>query len=304
MIDTSGKQILRQIVFGVAVGWLWLHPGWPSGLFLGAAIAQDALPSQADATLSQAIPVPPLPRELPAAIAPQSSGIVGLSPGPEDILGIGHLRPKDVSFLNSQDWINSPLLEANWLQGVALPLYAEPRAEPGTEPWGWLINGWLIPNQTLPIAIGRDATFTMLHTYSALFTFPVLEIRPDGWFRFQYTPAGTAWAHRSHLNLGAIELKLETWQERFLAVGQVEFRKHGLSQPLRHEPRGDAPMVSLIGARSFMAPLAFEGDWMRVRVIQPADACTLLAGARTEEGWIRWRNDHQEPLVWYPPRGC
>ena len=62
-------------------------------------------------------------------------------------------------------------------------------------PWGcplggWLVNGWLIPNGYDPIAVGRDATFTMVQPRRGLYTFPVMEVREDGWFRFQYTPRG------------------------------------------------------------------------------------------------------------------
>ncbi|MBE7382623.1 MAG: hypothetical protein F6J95_014570 [Leptolyngbya sp. SIO1E4] len=245
-------------------------------------------------------PVPPLPEVLPEEMPPDEAGIVGLSPEPLEDIGIGHLRPKDLSFLAEPDWTNSPYLGANWLQLAAVPIYVEPEGAH----WGWLVNGWLIPNGQEPIAIGRDATFLMLHTYHALFSFPVTEIREDGWFQLQYTPAGTAWAHIDHLNLGSTELTVERWEDRFLAKGWIEFRRHGLSQPLRPEPTDDEAILSLIGPDSFIEPIAFDGDWMQVRVTQPTNGCEFLPASRTQEGWMRWRGLESQSLIWYPPQGC
>lgn len=246
------------------------------------------------------LPVPPLPEAIPAAIAPDPAGLVGLYPEQGTDLGVGHLRPKDLTSLQAQDWVDSPIADANWLQGVVLPIYAQPEGEP----WGWFANGWLITEQAQPLAVGRDATFSMLHTYAGLYTFPVMEIRPDGWFRFRYTPAGTAWAHLSQLNLGPIELTVEPWEDRFLSAGQLEFRRHGATQALLPQPAAGESMQALIGPHSLIEPLEFEGDWMRVRVTQPVDACAPLPGANTEEGWVRWRNNDHDSLVWFPPKGC
>lgn len=242
-------------------------------------------------------PIPSLPESVPEAVAPDSSGILGLYPDPEDNIGIGQLRPRDLSLLSTR---TEQLANANWLQGIALPIYVEPNGNH----WGWIINGWLVPNGYGAIAIGRDAAFSMLHTYSELYSFPVMEVREDGWFRFQYTPAGTAWAHLSHLNLGSIELTVESWEDRFLQLEQVEFRNHGISQPLRSQPATDQSLVYLVGPNSLIEPLEFKGDWMRVRIIQPADGCEALPGANTEEGWMRWRSSSNRPLVWYPSKNC
>jgi hypothetical protein len=191
-------------------------------------------------------------------------------------------------------------LGANWLQATAIPIYVEADGRH----WGWILNGWLVPNGQDPIALGRDASFSMLHTYYALFSFPVTQIREDGWFQFQYTPAGRAWAHVDHLNLGRMDLAIERWENRFLEQGWVEFRRHGLSQPLHASPGEADDIQGLIGPESFIEPLAFEGDWMQVRVTQPADGCTFLPGAVSQEGWMRWRNGEGKPLIWYPPKGC
>ncbi|MGD1907531.1 MAG: hypothetical protein ACFB0C_16305 [Leptolyngbyaceae cyanobacterium] len=274
---------------------------WPLILALGTlgAVPLPLPPSlQWQPVLAQAADptIPPLPNDVPAPQPPDPQGIVGRSPSAEINIGIGYLRPENLDFLNQPDWPNSPHLGANWLQAIALPIYAEP----GDTPWGWLINGWLLVEGYDPILVGQDASFLMLQTHYALLSFPVLEVRDDGWFRFQYTPAGTAWAHQDHLELGEMALTLETWPEHFLATGWVEFWRHGISQPLRTNP--SAGILTLVGPDSFIEPLAFEGDWMRVRITQPTDGCTFLPGYRSQEGWMRWRSE--QVLIWHPPRGC
>ncbi|MEO1068008.1 MAG: hypothetical protein AAFW95_02665, partial [Cyanobacteria bacterium J06638_6] len=189
---------------------------------------------------------------------------------------------------------------ANWLRDIALPVYPSPEGDP----WGWIINGWLIPNSSTPLAIGRDAAFSMVRTGQEVYTFPVLELRSDGWFRFQYTPAGAAWAHVTHLDLGTVPLVIEQWDVSMKDAARVEFRRPGLSQPMRLEPRSTAPLQALVGPNSIIQPLDLDGDWLRVRVIQPAQDCMPLPGSSTAEGWVRWRNEADKPLVWFSNRSC
>lgn len=296
----------------LAVSWLcwiggsesvvWATSPQRSNATLFLSPTEVRFPSAKSVHLAQAaegadsVPVPPLPTSVPQAITPNPAGITGLDPSPQANLGIGHLRPRDLSSL--QD--NSALVNAGWLRGVALPIYAQPGDE---QPWAWLINGWLIIGQSQPLAVGKDAAFSMLRTYDNLYTFPVLESRPDGWLRFQYTSAGTAWVHVSHFQLGTVPLIWETWEDHFLATGSVKYRKHGLSQALLSRPSNNTLPRVLVGPNSLIQPLEFQGDWMRVRVTQPARACAPLPGADTEEGWMRWRNS-DAPLVWHVPQGC
>ncbi|NJL46208.1 MAG: hypothetical protein HC929_00205 [Leptolyngbyaceae cyanobacterium SM2_5_2] len=245
--------------------------------------------------------VPPLPASVPPAIGPEETGIVGLTPGPVDDVGVGHLHPSNVTSLLGSNWRSSPILHASWLRSIALPIYIGPNGDH----WGWLINGWLIPNGSGPIAVGRDATFSMVQADRGLYSFPVLEVRPDGWFRFQYTPAGSAWAHTAHLNVGALSLTIEPWEEQIQEAYQVEFRKHGLSQPLRSVPRGSGSLRSLVVPNSLIRPLEVQGDWVRVQVVQPVRGCTPLPGSTTDEGWMRWRDTRQTLLVWFSTEdGC
>ncbi len=256
--------------------------------------------SKQEGLRSQRPEVPLLPDDLPDVVDPSPNGIIGLSPGPDDDIGVGHLRPQNLGSLDTEDWNNSPLLNARWLRGVALPIYVGP----GSDHWGWLVNGWLIPNGNDPIAVGRDATFTMVQPRQGLYTFPVMELREDGWFRFQYTPAGTAWSHVSQLNVGPKEMVVETWSDWMTQAGRVNFRKHGASQPLRPEPTTSASLQSLVGPNSLIETLEIQDDWMRVRVTQPANGCQALPGASTEEGWMRWQDEDGMPLIWFPADGC
>ncbi|WP_155523687.1 hypothetical protein [Nodosilinea nodulosa] len=240
--------------------------------------------------------VPPLPNPVPEPIDPDESGIIDLDPAPNDDIGIGQLRPADPTSGSG----SSSLMGAGWLRGVALPIYPSPESPP----WGWLINGWLVPNNAPPLAIGRDAAFSMVKTGQQIYTFPVLEVRPDGWFRFQYTPAGAAWAHTSQLALGSVPLVIETWDDSMKHAARIEFRRPGLSQPMRLAPTSNAPLQALVGPNSIIQPLDLDGDWLRVRVTQPAQGCTALPGSSTAEGWVRWRSETATPLIWFAPHGC
>jgi hypothetical protein len=247
-------------------------------------------------------PVPPQPNPVPASRVPATTGIMGVTPATEDDIGVGHLRPQDLSFLENPDEDdNASLLGVGWLQSAAIPIYIEPDGAH----WGWIINGWLVPNGQSPIALGEDASFLMWQTYPNLMSFPVTQLREDGWFQFQYTPAGTAWAHVEHLDLGVIDLEIEPWEGRFAEVEQVAFRQHGLSKSLYSVPGNDRESIlGLVGPNSLIQPLAFEGDWMLVTVTQPTDGCSAFPGASTQEGWMRWRNDDQGALIWFDPQGC
>ncbi|MFZ4639533.1 MAG: hypothetical protein ACOYMP_03880 [Nodosilinea sp.] len=282
----------RKIPAGVALipllGGVW------SSLPPRSSPSADPNPQSLTAILSSPT-LPPWPLTVPTPIDPQVSGITGLSPKPEDDLGIGHLQPLDRSSLQAENWTLSPLLYARWLRQVAIPLYAEP----GESPWGWLIRGWLMIEGQSPIAIGRDASFAMVQADSGLYSFPVLEMRPDGWFRFRYTAAGTAWAHLNHLQGNTLALTVEPWADQLRRSARVQFRRPGLSQGLRMDPGEFSPLRSLVTSDSLIEPLEVEGNWVRVRVTQPAQGCLPLPGSNREEGWLRWRDDNQRLLVWF-----
>ncbi|MGB7087532.1 MAG: hypothetical protein WBD47_18375 [Phormidesmis sp.] len=234
---------------------------------------------------------PAAPTSMPTPFSPALSGIVNLSADADSITSVGQLRPFEVETLIDDD--------VSWLQSVELPLYISP----GGEQWGWIYQGWLIPNRQSPLAIGRDAGFAMVQAYENLYTFPVLEIRDDGWFRVQYTEGGSAWAHTSQLALGEMPLAVEEWSSLLENQESVYFLETGQAQPLRSQPQAATNMLSLIPADSLIKPTVFQGDWMLVQVTRPVANCIPLTGATVSEGWMRWRTDDDESLVWYRPDG-
>jgi hypothetical protein len=246
--------------------------------------------SQADPSRdASVIAPPPLPTPAPTPFSPVISGITDLSANTDAIRSVGQLRPSNLEGLTG----------ASWLQSAILPLYVSP----GGEHWGWIYQGWLIPNGQPYLAIGRDAGFSMVRAYENLYTFPVLETKADGWIRVQYTPAGSAWVHNSQLNLGAVPLVFEGWQARLQAQTSVYFLESNKAQALRSQPQSATNVLSLVTADSLIEPLAFQGDWMQVRVTRPTDGCQPLTGATIAEGWMLWRGAEGEALAWYRPEG-
>jgi hypothetical protein len=254
--------------------------------------------------ITNAPEVPTLPETLPAPHPPTLAGMSQLSSEPDSRLGIGHLRPADLDDL-SRLAPDRPMT-ADWLQSVRLPLYSAPAGEL----WGWLADGWLLVNDLDPLALGQDASFITVHSFYSLATFPVLEVREDGWFQVQYTPAGSAWAHVSHLELGDLALTIERWQDRFMAVGLVHFRQEDAEPMLYSAPdEAEDNAIATLDPESWIEPLTIAGDWMQVRVSSPGEGCRPSEAddisADSQEGWIRWRDEASpEPQVWYSPKGC
>lgn len=250
------------------------------------------IPSQTQVISGEAIAPPAAPSPAPTPFSPIAAGITDLSQGTYSIRSVGQLRPQNVEALASDD--------VDWLKSIILPLYITP----GGEHWGWIYQGWLIPKGQTHLAIGRDAGFAMVKAYENLHTFPVLETRDDGWFRVQYTTGGSAWAHSSQLALGSVPLTVESWKTQLEAQASVYFLQTDEAQALRSQPEEATNMLSMVPAGSLIEPIAFEGDWMQVKVTRPASACRPLTGATVTEGWMRWRGENRESLVWYRPEGC
>jgi hypothetical protein len=237
--------------------------------------------------------VPALPQPIPNPMAPVLTGIIDLATT-DASLGVGYIRP-----MNHQNDRNA----AAWLTEIALPLYSSANGPH----WGWLIRGWLIPNDQPALAIGRDASFAMVGVEEGLLAFPVLEVKDENWLRIQYTPGGSAWAYRDHLTFGDRMLVFEPWDTSLTAgqrsegalstTGPIQFQRPESAQVLRSQPTLSRNVISLVSADSLIEPLEVNGDWVRVRVTRPVDGCQPLNGASTEEGWMRWRNDRGEVLL-------
>ncbi|MEM8610747.1 MAG: hypothetical protein AAGF93_01925 [Cyanobacteria bacterium P01_H01_bin.105] len=218
---------------------------------------------------------------LPEAITPNLEGIIDLA-DTDMPLGVGYLSPRRRSGV-----------QANWLTEVELPLYSEP----GGEHWGWIWQGWLIPNGQQAFAIGRDASFTMVSVDPLLLAFPVLEIRDDGWLQMQYTDGGSAWIHDDLLDDRGIELSFYSWGERLAEANVVNLRNSDDAQVLRSQPERGRNVLSLVSPNSLIEPLEVKDDWIRVRVTRPANGCEPLAGASEQEGWLKWKDIDGEVLM-------
>ncbi|MFG6106596.1 hypothetical protein D0962_14500 [Leptolyngbyaceae cyanobacterium CCMR0082] len=218
---------------------------------------------------------------LPAAITPNLEGIVDLAE--TDLpLGVGYLSPR-----------RRAGVQADWLSEVELPLYSEP----GGDHWGWIWQGWLIPNGQQAFAIGRDASFTMVSVDPLLLAFPVLEAREDGWLQLQYTNGGSAWIHREQLDDRGMELSFYSWADRLAEADIVALRNRNDAQVLRSQPERGRNVLSLVSPSSLIEPLEVKDNWIRVRVTRPANGCEPLAGASEQEGWLQWQNNDGEVLL-------
>ncbi|EDX84482.1 hypothetical protein S7335_2179 [Synechococcus sp. PCC 7335] len=253
------------------------------------ATSQNA--TNINSTNSNAVILPPIPTSISTPFSPELSGIVDLYSNAEDgIPSIGHLRPRHVEGLTGDS--------VNWLTSVSLPLYVSPNGAH----WGWIHKGYLVQGESA-LAIGRDAGFAMVKPYENLYTFPVLEIREDGWFQVQYTTGGSAWAHTSQLEVGDIPLVIERWELLLSSQAALYFLERTEAQPLRSQPQEATNMLSFVAADSLIEPISIVGDWMRVRVTRPTLLCEPLTGSTVTEGWMRWRGNEDESLVWYNPDG-
>ena len=253
--------------------------------------AETQTEAQTEAPVA-AIAPPTNPSPLPTPFSPPVTGIINLRTQPDAALeSVGHLRPRNTDSLTDDD--------VAWLSSIVLPLYVAP----GGEHWGWIYQGWLIPKGQAYLAIGRDAGFAMVQSMESLYTFPVVEVRDDGWFQVQYTSGGSAWAHTSQLALGDTPLAVELWEDRLSDQAAVYFLNREQAQPLRSQPELANNMLSLIAADSLIEPLDVDGDWMRVRVTRPVAECTPLTGSTVTEGWMRWRDDDAKSLVGYATDG-
>ena len=231
-------------------------------------------------------------------------------------LGVGHLRPKDLSPFNLENAVG-----AGWIPQVILPLYKQP----GGQHWGWLAGGWLLrPSGKATdtfVPDSRPFTTANISYKCTVCSLVVLEIRQDGWFKFRYaepTPddEGTAWAHQAHLELGKIPLIVESWEqwlpENFRdAFFFVNEGRHAV----RHQPTSESQPVAWLQGRKrppdkdkrpvfdVFVPRVVQGDWMRVEVRQDGCISNLTTettnNPKCQEGWIRWRNSEQGSLVWY-----
>lgn len=207
-------------------------------------------------------------------------------------LGIGHLLV-----------VNADEYYYDWMTQIKLPLWNKP----GEDFYGWTHSGLVSPeNDIFAFALTGAG---MVETGYEHLTFTVLESTQDGWFKLQLKPGktGSKWTHGCHLQLGEARLQFEGWEEFILQKGEsLQFRDK-VTHALRSEPGTQAKLVTRISLDHELNVLAIKGDWMRVRVHQPAWSCTdsdeEFTGS-THIGWVKWKDELLGPWVWINSRGC
>ncbi|MEO1070321.1 MAG: hypothetical protein AAFW95_14610, partial [Cyanobacteria bacterium J06638_6] len=194
-----------------------------------------------------------------------------------------------------------------------LPLYDQPDGEPE----GWIACGWLITDD-LTGATQHDLNAYVLQTGYETHSFVVLDQR-EGWLKIRYSTdgpinAGTAWVPEDYLGLGEIDLRYLPWEEQFRpsardlarypGSGYHFFRHPQAAHALRTMPSATSQEVLSIQGNHGLHILEIEGDWMRVRVLQPTNYCNFNWRGQIDEGWVQWKNDTQGSLIYFYPRGC
>lgn len=213
--------------------------------------------------------------------------------------GVGYLAPTD-----------------GRIGAVDLPLFRQP----GQGHWGWLTRG-----RAYTLANGAaspprpDAWLRLLGRDQALV---VLQEAPGGWLRVRWgrpddAGAGQAWTRRD-LSRGQ-RMTYVRWPDAFIGEGGLTFRDRGVAYNLRSQPGLGAPLAgTIIGEDYDITAIRRMGDWMLVRVHEPA-ACApptdgaasgevLLGGPalapaprtpRVRQGWVKWRDADKGP--WLTP---
>jgi hypothetical protein len=193
---------------------------------------------------------------------------------------------------------------ADWVVEMLLPLWDTP----GGDAAGWLAGGWRVPEIGEPRPL---STAAMVETGYAVASFVVGKLGPDGWFELRWSIEDSAtphsgWSHTGHLAMGAEPLIVEPWEAYLRQEVHFGFRQESVPHTLRAAPSADAAAITRIGARHELELLEIDGDWMRVRVLQPPKRCRNPGTWKGVEhsGWIRWRSLEKGPWVWPFTRGC
>jgi hypothetical protein len=155
-------------------------------------------------------------------------------------------------------------------------------------------------------AVGNSLEFE--YEYEGL---PIDSVLPDGtWARTLYARSADGSWLRGWTPVGE-QQELVFWRE--LLPQRPLFYSDEAEIDLRVRPgdaRLDFPLVRL-GAEYdrrldyILYPDSVAGDWLRVRVVTPSDACVFPPPAvRDTTAWIRFLDADGRPLVWYFARGC
>jgi hypothetical protein len=236
------------------------------------------------------------PLNVPAVSAPRVPegpfrGIYSWNDWYEAPLGIGHLYSTEV-----RDY------GAEWVSRIALPLHAEPEREP----WGWIVQGWVVEDgEELPFDMAG-----MVETSYEVLSLIVVEERGE-WLRFRFggpqaRDSGFAWVRLDELVLGPDSVVYQTWPDLFMSdlIGPLHFRGQEGPWPLYAQPAATEAMHRVMTRDHAIEPLEVQGEWLRVRVTEPSNYCADPERVAVTEGWLRWWTPTRGPEVWYNTRGC
>lgn len=206
--------------------------------------------------------------------------------------GVGHLRVE-----NESDYFY------DWQRAVVMPLWTAP--DGGY--YGWIRGGQVYSSET-----GESFPLTgigMVETGYEHQTFIVWEVREEGWLKVSLKPGenGDAWINKCHLGLGPAKLVYQSWTDFIREHGDWLHFRADVPHALRAAPAKDSRRLTWIGTDHELALLEIQGDWMRVRVRQPAWTCVgpdQPFKGREDEGWVKWRDQKSGPWVWIFSRGC
>ncbi|MDH5760348.1 MAG: hypothetical protein OEZ65_12230 [Gemmatimonadota bacterium] len=216
-------------------------------------------------------------------------------------LGVGHLH---YSYENQA--VELPPAATNWLRWVVLPI----SSTAGSPPTVWIVDGWVLREGAAPRPWGQEA---LVETGYEEVSLVVLDARADGWLRIRYDVGagseGTGWTPSCALSAGSAVLTFSRWSE-WLVNEQINgrisplFFRSGIPGPLYRGPSAGDQRLEDIDPDYILYPVEVRGDWMRVKVAEPADYCELDVMSNIREGWVRWYRPESGPAVWYFTRGC
>lgn len=129
------------------------------------------------------------------------------------------------------------------------------------------------------------------------------------WARVQVGDTTAPAARRGWIDLRDPRLTLLRWAAYLPELDGV-YALDPTRLVLHRAPNGarlPAPLVPRFDADDhWLEILERRGDWLRVRLTQPAMTCGAepVTNGVTVEGWVRFLDGRGRPLVWYYTRGC
>ncbi len=255
-------------------------------------------------------------------------GIGPLVPPPEtlpehEVAGAEALLGGDAFSLSNPDtnWgLGYLAVRSGRMEDADIPLFLEP----GETHWGWLTQGRAYAISTDSVTPPRaDAWLRLVDGDQALV---VTARTTDGWLQVRWGQpgdfrSGLAWTRRDLIRQQ--RTLLVPWSLEFEQRGGLVFRDRNTQYNLRAQPGVEGEILGAIQGGDYdMEALEQAGDWLRVRVQEPARCAPpadgagsgelLLGGpdrgdvaavgaptgpAQVRTGWVRWRDTRKGPWI-------